>query len=96
MNDPKPLLDLCRELQHLQNQAEAQGLFVGDRELLDCPNCGLFEDVTAEGLLITSCELQHPPVDTGLRFRVVSANTFQCPSCAAAVTLNNQDHAEAE
>ncbi len=43
-----------------------------------------------------SCELQHPPVDTGLRFRVASANTFQCPSCATAVTVNNQDHGEAE
>ena len=69
MNGPNPLLDLCQQLKHLQNQAEALGLFVGDRELLDCPDCGLCEDVTAEGLLITSRELQLPPIDTGLRFR---------------------------
>jgi len=96
MNAPDSLLDLCRELQHVQNQAKAQGLFVGDRELLDCPHCGLFEDVTAEGLLVTSYELRHPLVDTGLRFRLVSAKTFQCPACATSITLKNQDHGQAE
>ena len=89
MKPPTNLGDLCRELQHLRTEAEGMGLFVGDRELLDCPHCGLFEDVTAEGLLITSQELAHPPVDTELRFRVVSANTFQCPACAAAISLKN-------
>lgn len=44
---------------------------------------------------ITSQDLAYLPIDTGLRFRGFSANTFQCTACAAAVTLN-EDHGEAE
>jgi len=95
MSYVNPFLDLCRELRHLQDEAEALGLFAGDRDLLDCPTCGLFEDVTAEGLLITSRQLAHPPLDTGLRFHEGSANTFQCPACSRAISLNHQNHGEA-
>src|SRR5258708_34550146 len=38
----------------LQAQMKAAGLFPNDRELLDCPRWRLEEDVTIEGLLITS------------------------------------------
>jgi len=96
MSKLKPLVDLCRQLQHVQTQAAALGIFVDDRELIDCPNCKLFEDVTAEGLLITPRELATPPLHTGLRFSQVSLNTYQCPACATAVTLNNQDHGRAD
>jgi hypothetical protein len=95
VNDLKPLVDLFRQLQHVQTQATALGIFAGDRELIDCPSCGLFEDVTVQGLLITSRELTIPPLDTGLRFRQVSLNTYQCPACAKAITLNEDLHGEA-
>ena len=91
MGELVPLVDLCRQL---QTQAKAHGVFVDDRELIDCPCCGLFEDVTAEGLLIISRELVTPPIDTGLRFCEVSPNTFQCPACAEAIKLNEEADGE--
>jgi len=94
LSDQTALLDLCRQLERVQAEAEALGLFVGDRDLLDCPNCKLFEDVTAGGLLITSRELATPPIDTGLRFSQVSSNTFQCPACAEVINLHEEIHGE--
>jgi hypothetical protein len=94
MNDLNPLVDLCRQLQRVQTQAKAHGIFVGDRELIDCPSCGLFEDVTAEGQLITSRELATLPLDTGLRFSQVSLNNYQCPACAGIITLKDDAHGE--
>jgi hypothetical protein len=88
MSELKPLVSLCRELLQMQSSAKEPGIFTGDRDLLDCPNCKLFEDVTAEGLLITSRELATPPLDTGLRFSQVSLNTYQCPACAGIIKLN--------
>ena len=94
VSDRTPLLDLCQQLERVQAEAEALGLFVGDRDLLDCPNCKLFEDVTAEGLLITSRELATPPIDTGLRFSQISSNTFQCPACGEVINLHEGSHGE--
>lgn len=46
------LRQLYAELVLVQAKARDLGLFVGDRPLLDCPDCRLAEDVTAEGLLV--------------------------------------------
>ncbi len=40
-------------LREAKEQARALGMFTDDRELLACPVCGLLEDVTVEGMLIT-------------------------------------------
>jgi hypothetical protein len=42
------LTTLTRQLAQVKAQARALGIFTNDRELLECPNCGLLEDVTAE------------------------------------------------
>ena len=47
------LTTLSRQLEQVKAQARALGIFTDDRELLECPNCGLLEDVTAKGLLVT-------------------------------------------
>ncbi len=44
--------DLCRQLARVQAQAPALGVLIGDRDLLDCPNCKLFEDVTEDVVLV--------------------------------------------
>ena len=49
----QPLRALAGKLAVLQAEARALGLFANDRELLGCPRCGLLEDVTITGLLIT-------------------------------------------
>ena len=60
------------------------GVFTNDRELLECPRCGLLEDVTSTGLLIT-CRANALDEDTGLRFVPLADNLFRCPSCARRV-----------
>lgn len=50
---PRGFVELSRKLAKVKAQARALGIFTDDRELLECPNCGLLEDVTAKGLLVT-------------------------------------------
>ena len=73
------LAPLTRQIQALQEQARALGLFPNDRELLTCPNCGLAEDVLVGGQLITNYGTgKH---DTGLRFMDPKSDDgpFICP-----------------
>jgi hypothetical protein len=78
------LHELARQLTDLQKRAKALGVFTNDRELLECPGCGLLEDVTSTGLLIT-CRADALGEDTGLRFVQLADNIFRCPSCALRV-----------
>lgn len=80
----KDLRALAAELVACQAKARALGLFVDDRELLECPKCGLQEDVTCQGQLITS-KTDSVGEDTGLRFEELSADSFLCPACGATV-----------
>jgi rubredoxin len=50
--------------------------------LLECPKCGLLEDVTIEGELIT-CVPSAEEQDTGLRFEETSPGRFRCPACGS-------------
>jgi hypothetical protein len=78
------LHELASQLAGLQKRAKALGVFTNDRELLECPRCGLLEDVTSTGLLIT-CRADALGEDTGLRFVPLADNIFRCPSCAQRV-----------
>ena len=78
------LREPARHLAGLQKRAKALGVFANDRELLECPRCGLLEDVTCAGLLIT-CRGDALGEDTGLRFVQLADNIFRCPSCAQRV-----------
>lgn len=52
--------------------------------MLDCPKCGLLEDVLIGGKLIT----YHPGAegeDTGLRFEELAETKFRCPACGSIV-----------
>ena len=81
----EPLRSLAGQLAVLQAEARALGLFAGDRELLACPRCGLMEDVTFMGLLIT-CRPPALGADTGLRFEEIKAGKFRCPKCGGIAT----------
>ena len=78
----KDLRALAAKLVAVQKRARALGLFVDDRELLECPKCGLQEDVTFGGQLITSYP-DRPGEDTGLHFEELSGHRFRCPVCGA-------------
>ena len=82
---PRELVELSRKLAKVKAQARALGIFTDDRELLECPNCGLLEDVTAKGLLVTYPKDSVDLKDCGLRFSPVDDTSFQCPSCGAKV-----------
>jgi len=73
---------LAAEIGKLQSQLKAAGLFAHDRELLECSQCGLEEDVTAAGVLIT-CRPESLGVDTRKRFKPVDAHEewWRCPEC---------------
>lgn len=71
---------LIDELLRLKREGKALGLFMEDRDPLECPKCHLFEDVTFEGLhLVTTAE--NPDTDSGLRFEEVGKEMFRCPAC---------------
>jgi len=73
--------DIFKKAVKIMNQARELGLFIGNRDILKCENCGLKEDVTSEGVIITYFgeELND---DTGLRFiETADENIFICPNC---------------
>ena len=79
------LTTLIRQLERVKAQARALGIFTDERELLACPNCGLLEDVTAGGLLVTYPKDSVDPKDCGLRFRPVDETRFACPKCGTRI-----------
>lgn len=77
---------LLRSLVALRAQALALGVFAEDRALLECPKCGLGEDVLSDGRLVTYRSVA--VMDTGLRFIEASDGCFTCPSCGTEILLN--------
>ena len=79
------LHELAVGLQALKKQAQALGMFTDDRELLECPACGLKENVTFDGVLFT-CMNTALDVDTGLRFPEPDEDgVSSCPECGGVV-----------
>jgi hypothetical protein len=82
---------LCELLQKSRRQAERAGLFLDDRELLNCTHCGLQEDVLIDGRLITvqADETTEPAradaANVSLRFAATENGNFICPQCGAAI-----------
>ena len=77
---------LAEALVQVRVQAEAVGVFTGERGLLECKRCGLREDVLAGGILIV-VTAERPRRDTRLRFTAASSEPaqFACPRCGAPV-----------
>jgi len=82
---PRELVELSRKLAKVKAQARMLGIFTDDRELLECPNCGLLEDVTANGLLVTYPGRSRSRMDRGLRFRPADETRFACPKCGTRI-----------
>ena len=80
-NDMNELKALVMQLATIRAQVEAAGGFLHDRELHQCPACGLMEDVLISGKLVTYWRQTAEPVDTGLRFKEVGADQLACPCC---------------
>jgi hypothetical protein len=76
---------LCEQLQKIYQQAEIAGLFIGDRELLNCMHCGLQEDVLIDGRLVAYQADAADAADSGLRFAAADDGNFVCPQCGAVI-----------
>ncbi len=81
------IIKLESELKGIQKQAEALGVFLNDRELIECPGCGLLEDVEINGKLITYFKGEKLE-DIGLRFREENPDVFQFRYMAVQNTLS--------
>jgi len=66
-------------------------LFMDDRELLECRQCGLLEDISFTGQLIT-CHAPYFGQDTGLRFEAYLQDRFQCPECGSIVQSSQPEN----
>lgn len=84
------------QMQALRLRANALGLFMDDRNLMECPDCGLREDVTADGLLFTHERETSDARDTGLRFTELPDGRFACPRCQKVLAENDPRPAVAE
>jgi len=85
------IVKLVSQLTDVEKQAEALGIFLNDRDLIECPTCGLLEDVEINGKLITYFQ-DEKTKDIGLRFHEESTGLFRCPNCKNTIDiLKNHD-----
>ena len=87
---------MFQHLEKVKQQDRALVIFTDDRELLACPSCGLLEDVTAEGLLVTYPKDSDNLMDTGLRFHQLDTASFRCPACGAICHTPTEEELRAE
>ena len=85
-NNYSDIQSLAQEITEIKKQADELGLFTHERDLLECKFCGLMEDVTFEGFLITYFNKEdieyHKMKDSGKRFiETNDLNIFLCPEC---------------
>ncbi len=76
----KSLAPMIEGIATLQKQAEAAGLFLDHRNLVECNDCQLFEDVACDGRLYVYRDKSFDQ-DTGLRFKELEESAIQCPGC---------------
>ena len=76
---------LAEDIIRIQKQAESLGIFVNDRELLECTGCDLVEDVAFDGSLITYHRESNDMTDCGLRFEKMDKEQYRCPVCVTVL-----------
>ena len=81
---------LVARLKEVQQEAEKAGLFLSHRPLLQCPACGLWEDVAFDGRLMTYFPAEEPVSDTGLRFENIPGG-FRCPFCHTSLDSSAEE-----
>jgi len=79
----KDILHLATSLKVLEAKARKMGIFLCERELVEC-KCGFVEDVASDGRLITY-KKGDKIEDTGLRFRKTAGKYYVCPVCKSRI-----------
>ena len=78
----KPFVE---DIVRIQKQAKSLGIFVNDRELLECTGCDLVEDVAFDGSLMTYQREGDDMTDSGLRFEEMGEEKYRCPVCGTVL-----------
>ena len=82
---------LVAQFGDIHQKAKTLGIFTNDRELLQCPQCGLAEDVACDGRLTTVQAADETFADTGLRFQEINATHFRCPQCHCILAMKEEE-----
>jgi len=80
---------LAEDIIRIQKQARSLGIFVNDRELLECTGCDLVEDVAFDGSLMTYHRESNDMTDCGLRFEEMGEDKYRCPVCGTVLKLQD-------
>jgi len=83
----KEMRSLISRMTPVMRRAGELGSFIGDRDLLECPECGLIEELNADGRLFTyidGCQIK----DSGFRFTPAGPGAWLCAVCGTVVTDN--------
>ena len=77
----KKIQPMIEKLQELQAKLKSMGLFADHRDLAECVDCQLFEDVSSHGMLFVYKDKNYYQ-DTGLRFEELDDGGVRCPKCS--------------
>lgn len=69
------------KLKQAMAEAKANGFYVCDRPLVECPHCGLMEDAVENDRLITYFKNEREKY-LDLRFEELETGYFLCPNCS--------------
>ncbi|MFZ2807860.1 MAG: hypothetical protein WA081_04035 [Desulfosalsimonadaceae bacterium] len=69
------------KLKQAMAEAKANGFYVCDRPLVECPHCGLMEDAIENDRLVTFFKNERKKY-LNLRFEELETGYFLCPNCA--------------
>ena len=69
------------KLKQAMAEAKANGFYVCDRPLVECPHCGLIEDAIENDRLVTFFKNDRKKY-TNMRFEELETGYFLCPNCA--------------
>lgn len=77
------------QIRAINEMAKQQGLFLNDRELISCSQCGLTEDIAFSGKLFTYYKDDPDFKETGLQFSSLDGNAkyLKCPVCKVEVLI---------
>lgn len=86
----KEFIKECGErFRELNKWADKHGIFLDDREMLSCSQCGLKEDIAFSGKLFTYKKGDPEFKETGLQFVTLDKRDerFKCPNCNIEILL---------
>ena len=82
---------LIAQFGDIHQKTKELGIFTNDRELLQCPRCGLAEDVACDGRLTTVQSADGSFNDTGLRFQEIDSVHFRCPQSNGILVVTEKE-----